>query len=129
MCGIAGFVAREAPADGELHVRRMAEALRHRGPDDSGFYHDPWCSLGHRRLSIIDLAGGRQPLSNENGSTWITYNGEIYNHRDLRAELERRGHRYTTHCDTEAIVHAFEEYGPACVDHFRGMFAFALWNK
>ena len=129
MCGIAGFVAREAPADGGPHVRRMTEALRHRGPDDSGFYHDPWCSLGHRRLSIIDLAGGRQPLSNENGSIWITYNGEIYNHRDLRAELERRGHRYATHCDTEAIVHAFEEYGPACVDHFRGMFAFALWNK
>ncbi len=129
MCGIAGFVTKEALGDGESRVRRMTEALHHRGPDGSGFYHDPWCSLGHRRLSIIDLAGGRQPLSNESGSIWITYNGEIYNHRDLRAELERRGHRYTTHCDTEAIVHAFEEYGAECVNHFRGMFAFALWNK
>ena len=129
MCGIAGFVTKEASVDGEPRARRMTEALHHRGPDGSGIYHDPWCSLGHRRLSIIDLAGGSQPLSNENGSIWITYNGEIYNHGDLRAELERRGHRYATHCDTEAIVHAFEEYGAECVNHFRGMFAFALWNK
>jgi asparagine synthase (glutamine-hydrolysing) len=107
----------------------MTDAIRHRGPDDSGFYQDSWASLGHRRLSIIDLATGQQPMTNEDGNLQIVYNGEIFNHAELRPELERAGHRYSTRCDTEAILHAYEQYGPACVDRLRGMFAFAIWDS
>ncbi|MDQ6701343.1 MAG: asparagine synthase (glutamine-hydrolyzing) [Acidobacteriota bacterium] len=130
MCGIAGFV-QTAPShdDGQRALQRMTDAIRHRGPDDSGFYNDPLAKLGHRRLSIIDVSGGHQPLANEDGSLWIVYNGEIFNHAELRPDLERAGHRFQTRCDTEMIVHAFEEYGPACLNRFRGMFAFALWNR
>jgi asparagine synthase (glutamine-hydrolysing) len=107
----------------------MTDSIRHRGPDESGFYQDSWASLGHRRLSIIDLATGQQPMTNEDGNLQIVYNGEIFNHAELRPDLERAGHRYKTHCDTEAILHAYEQYGPACVERLRGMFAFAIWDS
>jgi asparagine synthase (glutamine-hydrolysing) len=106
----------------------MTGAIRHRGPDGEGVYAVAPAFLGHRRLSIIDVAGGAQPMENESGSLQIVYNGEIFNHASLRPELERAGHRYRTHCDTETILHAFEEYGPDCVRRFRGMFAFAIWD-
>jgi asparagine synthase (glutamine-hydrolysing) len=129
MCGIAGFVTT-APASGcEAMLGRMTDAIRHRGPDDSGYYHDEWAHLGHRRLSIIDIAGGHQPLANESGTYWITYNGEIFNHTDLRPALEKAGHRYTSRSDTETILHAYEEYGPQSLEHLRGMFAFAIWDS
>jgi len=106
----------------------MRDVLTHRGPDGAGLYSDPHAVLAHRRLSIVDLAGGHQPLSNEDGTVWVTYNGEIYNHGDVRQTLERCGHRYQTKSDTETIVHAYEEWGSDCVHRFRGMFAFAIWN-
>jgi len=107
----------------------MTDAIRHRGPDDSDFYTEGRVFLGHRRLSIIDLAAGRQPMANEDGTVHIVYNGEIFNHSEVRVELERAGHVYATHCDTEAIIHAYEQYGPDCLSRFRGMFAFALWDS
>jgi asparagine synthase (glutamine-hydrolysing) len=129
MCGIAGFLKTDPSRNCSGTIARMAEIIRHRGPDDSGFYEDPFIALGHRRLSIIDLSGGHQPIANEDGSLWITYNGEIFNHADLRVELERAGHRFRTRCDTETVVHAFETHGPDCLRLFRGMFAFALWDR
>ncbi|PWU00625.1 MAG: asparagine synthase (glutamine-hydrolyzing) [Terriglobia bacterium] len=129
MCGIAGYVTTHASSLQRSVLERMTDAIRHRGPDDSGFYQDEYASLGHRRLSIIDLAAGHQPMANEDGTLWVSYNGEIFNHADLRPELEQAGHRYATHCDTETILHAYEEYGPSCLDGFRGMFAFVLWDK
>ena len=129
MCGIAGFVTRAPSASPDALLTRMTDSLRHRGPDASGFYRDPFASLGHRRLSIVDVRAGHQPMSNEDGTLWIDYNGEIFNHADLRPILERAGHRYRTRCDTETILHAYEQYGPDCVTHFRGMFAFAIWDK
>jgi len=107
----------------------MTQAIHHRGPDEAGFYREPGVELGHRRLSIIDLSTGQQPMANEDGQVRVVYNGEIFNHAGLRPELERRGHRYRTHCDTETILHAWEEYGPACLDRFTGMFAFAIWDR
>src|SRR5689334_24390609 len=122
MCGIAGFI-NASPAESRSGVlRRMTDAIAHRGPDDSGTYQDAWASLGHRRLSIIDLSGGHQPASNESGDLWIVYNGEIFNHTDLRPELEAAGHVYRSHCDTETIIHAYEQYGAGCLERFRGMF-------
>ncbi|MBV9157279.1 MAG: asparagine synthase (glutamine-hydrolyzing), partial [Acidobacteriaceae bacterium] len=109
-------------------LERMIEAIHHRGPDGHGIYDGGSALLGHRRLSIIDVAGGHQPMSNETGSVWITFNGEIYNHSTLRPKLERAGHRYATRCDTETIIHGYEEYGPECVTQLRGMFAFAIWD-
>ena len=129
MCGIAGYVTTEPAAEDRALLERMTAAIRHRGPDDSGFYQDAWASLGHRRLSIIDVAGGHQPMAGENGSPWIVFNGEIFNHAALRPALERAGHRYATRCDTETILHAYEEHGSACVNLFRGMFAFAIWDS
>ena len=128
MCGIAGFVTRTPGASPDSVIARMTDAIRHRGPDASGYYRDPFASLGHRRLSIIDVAGGHQPMCNEDGALRITYNGEIFNHADLRPALEQAGHHYRTRCDTETILHAYEQYGPDCVTRFRGMFAFAIWN-
>ena len=129
MCGIAGYVTvRPSPPQRSV-LERMTDVIHHRGPDESGFYQDERASLGHRRLSIIDLATGQQPMSNEDGRLWITYNGEIFNHADLRPGLERAGHRYATRCDTETILHAYESHGAACLDLFRGMFAFAIWDK
>jgi asparagine synthase (glutamine-hydrolysing) len=107
----------------------MTEALHHRGPDGSGVYVDPHGFLGHRRLSIVDLSTGSQPMFNEDGSLVVTYNGEIFNHAAIRTSLEHAGHRYSTRSDTETILHAYEQYGAACIDLFRGMFAFAIWNR
>ena len=104
----------------------MTDRLYHRGPDGGGYFHAPWVALGHRRLAIIDRAGGEQPMANEDQSAWIVFNGEIYNHRELRRDLETRGHRFRTQSDTEAIVHAYEEWGDACVERLDGMFAFAI---
>jgi asparagine synthase (glutamine-hydrolysing) len=107
----------------------MTSVIAHRGPDGNGIYSDQFAWLGHRRLSIIDVAGGLQPMSNETGNLWITYNGEIFNHALLRAELIAAGHVFQTVCDTETIIHAWEQFGPDCLARFRGMFAFALWNR
>lgn len=130
MCGIAGILefGRDTMASASA-LRNMCHAMTHRGPDDEGFYTDGCLGLGMRRLSIVDLATGHQPISNEDGSFWIVFNGEIYNHLALREQLVARGHRYSTHSDTETIIHAFEEYGADCVHHLRGMFAFAIWNR
>ncbi len=137
MCGIAGFVDCQQTAQGSPKlivsmpkvIVSMMETIQHRGPDGHGIYQDAHACLGHRRLSIIDVANGHQPMANEDESVWITYNGEIFNHAGLRPALEQKGHRYKTHCDTETIVHAYEEYGRNCVERFRGMFSFAVWDK
>jgi asparagine synthase (glutamine-hydrolysing) len=128
MCGISGFIKTGPAAGSAADLRHMLDEIRHRGPDGHGIHEDGTAFLGHRRLSIIDVAGGHQPMSNESGSVWITFNGEIFNHAALRPDLERAGHRYVSRCDTETIVHAFEEYGQSCVEKFRGMFAFAIWD-
>ena len=129
MCGIAGIVsATELAAEDRHRVIAMRDVLTHRGPDEAGLFADSQAALGHRRLSIVDLATGSQPLSNEDGSIWIAFNGEIYNHRDLRRELEDHDHVYRTRSDTESIVHAYEQWGDACVDRLRGMFAFVIWD-
>ena len=111
-----------------LVLDRMCRVIAHRGPDDQGMLVNGRIALGMRRLSIIDLAGGQQPMSGCDGAVTIVFNGEIYNYRELQRELESRGHRFKTHSDTETIVHAYEEYGAACVDYLRGMFAFAIWD-
>jgi asparagine synthase (glutamine-hydrolysing) len=126
MCGICGQYS-PAGADQQL-LGRMLRAIVHRGPDDEGTYFSGPVGLGSRRLSIIDVAGGRQPLSNEDGTAWVVFNGEIYNHQELHAELEARGHRLRTRTDTEVIIHLYEEMGASCVDRLRGMFAFAIWD-
>src|SRR6202795_198963 len=130
MCGIAGMLefGRDARANAGA-LREMCRVISHRGPDDDGFYTDGSVGIGMRRLSIVDVAGGHQPISNEDGTLWIVFNGEIYNHLALREQLIARGHRYSTHSDTETVIHLFEEYGPDCVRHLRGMFAFAIWNR
>ncbi len=128
MCGIAGFVTRSPGTGSEAILRRMTDRIRHRGPNDSGFYTDSHAFLGHRRLSIVDVAGGHQPIANESRSLWIVYNGEIFNHASVRPELERAGHEYATRSDTETVLHAYEQYGPDCLARFRGMFSFALWD-
>jgi len=129
MCGIAGFVTDEPAWQSAGVLERMTEAIRHRGPDDSGFYIDAPALLGHRRLSIVDLSTGHQPMTNEDGTLWIVFNGEIFNHAGLRPDLEKAGHRYQSRCDTETILHAYEEHGADCVQHLRGMFAFAIWDS
>src|SRR5439155_25724185 len=129
MCGIAGMVAiDQLPEEATARTLAMRDVLTHRGPDDAGLYADDRAALGHRRLSIVDLGTGHQPLANEDETIWIAFNGEIYNHADLRRDLEARGHRYKTRSDTETIVHAYEQWGDDCVRHLRGMFAFALWD-
>lgn len=129
MCGIAGVVdSNRRRADSAL-VRHMCDALRHRGPDDEDYYVKGPVVLGQRRLAILDLVTGRQPMSNEDGTVWVTFNGEIYNFAALRRRLEGLGHRFATQSDTEVIVHAWEQYGAACVTYLRGMFAFALWDE
>jgi len=117
LCGICGFVGFE---DKEL-LREMCNSIRHRGPDDQGYYIDANVSMGHNRLSIIDLKGGHQPIHNEDGSIWVIYNGEIYNFADLRNELETKGHRFYTSSDTEAIVHLYEEYGKEFIKRLRNL--------
>lgn len=130
MCGICGifFSDRDWHVKGDV-LAGMNRRIVHRGPDDAGFFVEENVGLAMRRLSIIDVATGHQPLSNENQDVWIVYNGEIYNHAELRADLQARGHRYRTHSDTETIVHLYEEYGRDCVKHLRGMFAFAIWDR
>jgi asparagine synthase (glutamine-hydrolysing) len=130
MCGIAGFVTpNRLPTAAPIWGERMSRVLSHRGPDGDGLWWDEHALLAHRRLSIIDLSGGRQPLCNEDGTVWIIFNGEIYNHAEVRRTLEASGHRYRTKSDTETIVHAYEEWGDGCVDRLRGMFAFAIWDS
>src|SRR5215475_1439739 len=130
MCGICGIVNFNVtePVDPRL-VERMTNAQAHRGPDDSGCFVEGNAGLGHRRLSIIDLSGGKQPIFNEDGSVVVVFNGEIYNYSDLTADLAARGHNFATRSDTETIVHAYEEYGDSCMRDFRGMFAFAIWDR
>jgi asparagine synthase (glutamine-hydrolysing) len=129
MCGIAGIASLTERPVREDEVRAMCRTMVHRGPDDEGIYLGPGVGLGMRRLSIIDLATGDQPISNEDGTVWVVFNGEIYNFAELRAELRQRGHVLRTRGDTETIVHLYEEYGVRCVEHLRGMFAFALWDE
>ena len=128
MCGIAGIVSPRGKPPSPEELRRMCAALRHRGPDDEGFHFGAGVGLGMRRLSIIYLKTGHQPVHNEDGSVWVVLNGEIYNFRELRRTLERNGHVFRTSTDTEVIVHLYEEHGADCVKHLRGMFAFALWD-
>jgi len=130
MCGIVGIF--DTQGRGEISrelLSRMNETQYHRGPDEGGLHIEPGLGFGHRRLSIIDLSGGQQPLFNEDRTVVVTYNGEIYNFPELTDELKSLGHRFRTHCDTEVIVHAWEEWGEACVDRFRGMFAFGVWDR
>ena len=130
MCGIAGFIDGERSRENaEQLIDRMCQVIRHRGPDDQGVWVDDGVALGMRRLSIIDLAGGHQPIFNEDQSMLVVLNGEIYNYRELQKELQERGHHFRTNSDTEAIVHAYEEYGDECVKHLRGMFTFAIWDR
>src|SRR2546421_2616371 len=128
MCGIAGIMSFNGRPVSPEEMGAMCTAMFHRGPDDEGFYIGPGVGLGMRRLSIIDLQTGRQPVHNEDGTVWVVFNGEIYNFRDLRSKLEQRGHVFSTATDTEVIVHLYEDFGPHCVEHLRGMFAFALWD-
>ena len=124
MCGICGFTGN----DSEL-LRAMNASISHRGPDGDGFYEDRGISLGHRRLKIIDLSEkGKQPMGNSDGSIWLTFNGEIYNYKELREGLLKKGYRFNSATDTEVIVYAYQEYGEKCVELFDGMFAFALWD-
>jgi len=131
MCGINGiaFSSRSRRLIDVAVLERMRDVITHRGPDDEGIFVDGRIGLGHRRLSIVDVAAGHQPMTNEDGSLHITYNGEIYNHAAFREPLESKGHQYRTHCDTETILHLYEEYGENCVNYLRGMFAFAIWNQ
>src|ERR671932_525770 len=129
MCGIAGMVRRRDRAVDAALLQRMCDALRHRGPDEEGQYLNGPVGLAMRRLAIIDLAGGQQPIHNEDGTAWIVFNGEIYNYKELRLQLEKLGHQFYTDSDTEAIVHAYEQYGADCPRHLRGMFAFAIWDE
>ena len=129
MCGIVGIVRPGGQSVEEDVLASMCDAIRHRGPDDDGFYLRDSVGLAMRRLSIIDLAGGKQPIANEDETAWIVFNGEIYNYLELRARLEKLGHRFRTDSDTEAIVHAYDEYGADCPKHLRGMFAFAIWDE
>ena len=128
MCGICGVVSSDGGPDLEV-VGRMSGRLVHRGPDDEGLFHEGPVALAARRLSIIDLAHGHQPIENEHGTAVVVQNGEIYNYRELKRELEGRGHRFATDCDTEVLVHLYEEHGDGFVERLRGMFAIALWDK
>src|ERR1700750_548186 len=134
MCGIAGFVesssvsAPFSPDRSRDLVHRMCNVIRHRGPDDEGVWVDGPAALGMRRLSIIDLSTAHQPIHNEDKTVWIVFNGEIYNFRELRAALEAHGHRFYTNTDTEAIVHAYEQWGSGAISRLRGMFGLAIWD-
>ena len=125
MCGIAGMVGDPDP---DL-LFAMARVMAHRGPDDEGIWHDSMAGLASRRLKVIDLVGGHQPISNEDGSCWLAFNGEIYNHRDLHRQLESKGHRFASQSDSEVIVHLYEEEGESCLEKLEGMFALAIWDR
>lgn len=128
MCGICGILPTSGIPEVGL-IQQMMGALRHRGPDGSGYYRDARVALGHTRLAIVDTRHGVQPLSNEDGEVWVTFNGEIFNHVELRHQLTDRGHKFRTRCDTEVIVHAWEEWGPGAFDRFNGQWALALWDR
>src|SRR4029077_14812067 len=130
MCAIAGILefGRDTRASAAA-LREMCRVISHRGPEDDGFYTAGAVGMGMRRLRIVDVAGGHRPISNEDGTLWVVFNGEIYNHLALRETLIARGHRYNTHSDTETVIHLYEEHGADCVEHLRGMFAFAIWNR
>jgi len=129
MCGIAGIVrADEGAVDRDL-LERMNEAIRHRGPDEDGFYFNDGVGLAMRRLAIIDLKTGQQPIHNHDRTKWLVFNGEIYNYREVRGQLEKLGHKFYTDSDTEVVVAAYDEYGTDCPKHLRGMFAFAIWDE
>ena len=125
MCGITGYIGQ---GDQKI-LKKMTETISHRGPDDKGFFIAENCGLGHCRLSIIDIKGGHQPIYNETQNLVIIYNGEIYNYKEIQAELKNKGHIFKTNSDTEVIIHSFEEWGEKCLDRFNGMFAFVIWNK
>ena len=129
MCGIAGIVSFDGQPVLRHELQDMCSAIAHRGPDDAGYYVDAHAGLGMRRLSIIDISQGHQPISNEDGSIWVVFNGEIYNFQELRRDLVSRGHVFRTNTDTEAIVHLYEDFGTGCVDHLRGMFGLAIWDS
>lgn len=129
MCGIVGIVRNDKSDIDQALLGRMCAAIRHRGPDDDGFYVNGAVGLGMRRLAIIDLKSGQQPIHNQDRTAWIVFNGEIYNYRELRDKLEKLGHSFYTNSDTEAIVHAYDQYGADCPNHLRGMFAFAIWDE
>jgi asparagine synthase (glutamine-hydrolysing) len=130
MCGIAGVISSDQSHDVRALVERLTAALTHRGPDGSGyrFLGGRWAAFGHRRLSIVDLECGAQPMSNEDGRVWVVLNGELYNHLDLRPELERAGHVFRTRADTEVLVHGWEEWGRGVLERLNGMYAFALYD-
>ncbi|MCU0546653.1 MAG: asparagine synthase (glutamine-hydrolyzing) [Oscillatoriaceae cyanobacterium Prado104] len=130
MCGIVGILnLREPQPIPEQILPQMLGMIRYRGPDEFGIYRDDWANLGNARLSIIDLSGGQQPIGNEDGTLWIVFNGEIFNYVELRPELEARGHRFKTQCDTEVVLHLYEEYGPDCLNYLNGQFAIAIWDS
>src|SRR5512136_718867 len=130
MCGIVGVVNLKEPVSvSQETLGQMLAIIRHRGPDEFGIYTDAKAGLGSARLSIIDLSGGQQPIGNEDGTLWIVFNGEIFNYIELRPRLEALGHRFTTHCDTEVVLHLYEEYGPACLQYLNGQFAIAIWDQ
>src|SRR5215813_13776659 len=128
MCGICGVLDLNARRFSEEDLRAMSDVLRHRGPDDRGDLSSGPLAMAFRRLSIVDVAGGHQPMANEDGTIWLVFNGELYNDPHLRPKLKQRGHSYATNSDTETILHLYEEYGEDCVHHLRGMFAFAIWD-
>ena len=127
MCGIVGFINKEK--DKKKTITEMAEKINHRGPDGEGFYVDENIALGHKRLAIIDINLGVQPIYNEDKNLVIIFNGEIYNYKNLKIELGTLGHKFKSDCDTEVIIHGYEQWGTNVVNHLRGMFAFAIWNK
>ncbi len=129
MCGIVGIVRHDRSDVDQALLARMCAAIQHRGPDDDGFYLNVGVGLGMRRLAIIDLKSGQQPIHNQDRTAWIVFNGEIYNYRELRERLEKLGHTFYTNSDTEVILQAYERYGPDCPKHLRGMFAFAIWDE
>ena len=129
MCGICGQIkiASDEPVD-QKTIRRMAQTIFHRGPDDDGYFFDGSVGLGFRRLSIIDLSGGHQPMADAEKSIWLVFNGEIYNYKELRAELEARGHKFQTSSDTEVIIYGYKEWGLDVFNHLNGMFGVAIWD-
>ncbi len=129
MCGIAGFIPRYIISDVEHVLNAMLTRIKHRGPDECGLYLSEEACMGNVRLSIIDLAFGQQPLSTQDGRYWIAYNGEVFNYPELKKDLESKGHSFKTNCDTEIVVHMYQEYGPSCLQYLNGQFAFAIWDK
>ena len=129
MCGIVGIVSSDQTPVHRTWVEAMNRSIHHRGPDDDGFYVNGAVGLGMRRLSIIDVEGGQQPVHNEDKTIWVVFNGEIYNYKEIRESLEELGHQFQTHSDTETLVHLYEEYGEEGISRLRGMFAYALWDE